>query len=209
MGIAVHIKPKEAWQFFDLNRERLAKMQVAIAENDETEYAVYMTEDKECPLISVWRGEGQKIYEEPAISSKDLEDTLTRIYLKYLLPVVIETPKKVPEKKEPELPDNCDLDPELEAQILQDEIYEREDELQLATEDYLLKLLCCPDYETMSREYGNFVSELLDRVCEILSEEFLISIYRPRWVLHEDTGCEEFVCYPYDNNDAEDDKDRS
>lgn len=196
MGVEVYVRPDDAWQFFEEYKVRLAKEQIAIAENSETEHTVYMTEDKGCPLLSVWRGK-QKLYEEPAVSNSDLKNTAQKIYIKYLLPVVVMEEKSKyitppPDDEEEE------IDPELEMLALQDEIYKREDDLQLATEDYLEKVLCCKDYQNAIKEYGDIAPELLDRICEILAIEFLISVYRPKWVYHEDTGCEEFVDYPYD-----------
>ena len=210
MGLEVYVKPKEAWDFFAENIKRLADEQVAIAENNETDYFVYMTEDKGCPLLSVWRGEHSKMYEEPAVNRHDLEVTLKRIYLKYLTPLVVDSEKKFPINKEPEPPEDV-RDPELELVIMQDEVYKREDDLQLATDDYLLELLCCKSYEQMIKEYGNFVDEFLERVCEILADEFSISVYRPKFEYDEETGIEEFVEFPYElpKEDNEEENDSS
>ena len=197
MGVEVYVRPDDAWKFFEEHKERLIKEQIAIAENSETEHTVYMTEDKGCPLLSVWRGE-YKLYEEPAVSNGDLKNTAQRIYIKYLLPVVVAESNKPKFITPPPDEEEDGPDPELEALAMQDEIYRREDTLQLVTEDYLTELFCCKDYQAAVKEYGDIAAELLDRVCEILASEFLISIYRPKWVYHDDTGCEEFVEFPYD-----------
>ena len=43
MGASIHIQPENIWSFFQKNRKRLSEEMVSIAENDDTEYAVYLT----------------------------------------------------------------------------------------------------------------------------------------------------------------------
>ena len=44
MGVHIHIPADAVWGFFQASRKRLNKEMVLIAENTDTEYAVYLTE---------------------------------------------------------------------------------------------------------------------------------------------------------------------
>lgn len=202
MGVNIHLKPSEVWPFFVANKARLGKEMVAIAENEETEYSVYLTEDKGSPQLSVYK-QNSKQYEEPAISELDCADTAKRIYLKYLFPVVISTPD-YDGNDDDEVPD---LTPDEEIQNCEDTIYEREDELVFAMQDFLAVLLSCKDPTQVSELYGEeIIDELLETFCRLLADEYMISVYRPSWVKESD-GSESFVEYPYLDVDDEDSND--
>lgn len=206
MGVNIHLKPTQVWPFFEENKARLAQEMVAIAENEDTEYSVYLTEENDCPLLSVYK-EDKKLYEEPAVSEKDCETTAKQIYLKYLFPVVINTPQysfdddNSPEEDEDRLEFYSDED---ELQNCEDAIYEREDELVFAMQDFLEVLLNCKNQEQIAELYGeDIVENLLDEFCQFLADEYLISVYRPTWV-DDEHGTENFVEYPYLDVDDED-----
>lgn len=198
MGVKIHLKPTEVWPFFDKNFDRLKKEMVAIAENEETGHSVYLTESNGCPLLSVYREDNQ-LYVEGAVSAKDCEDTAKRMYLKYLFPVVVTDPKPniIPEQEDK---DDEISNEELELQALEDAIYEREDELLLATTDFLEVLLNCNGPEQISAMYGKHIAEdFLESACEMLARDHMISVYRPTWVTDEETGAEEYVEFPYED----------
>jgi len=201
VGVNIHLKPTQVWQFFSDNKDRLKKEMVAIAENEETEHAIYLTEDKDLPLLSVYRGD-DKLNEEGAISAADCEDTAKRLYLKYLFPVVVSAPKYSVEDKPWQEPDDQEL-AELERQDIDDKIYEREDELRLAMSDFLEILLNCKGPEELEAFYGDIIEDLLDGFCQFLADEHLISVYRPTWITDDDTGCEIYTEYPYLEVDEE------
>lgn len=202
MGVNIHLKPTEVWPFFVYNKARLENEMVAIAENVETNHSVYLTEENGCPILSVYK-EDTKLYEEPAVSEKDCEETTKRIYLKYLFPVVINSPKynfcdDNEDEHEPE------LTPDEEIQLCEDTIYERDDELMMATQDFLEVLLNCSSPVEMTEMYGEYiVEEILESICRVLADDHLISVYRPQWVKDEN-GVENFVEFPYLDIDDED-----
>ena len=80
MGVSIHLRPTDVWQFFLNNKTRLGTEMVAIAENDETEHTVYLTEENGCPLLSVYKKD-TKLYEEGAVSETDSESTTKQIYM--------------------------------------------------------------------------------------------------------------------------------
>lgn len=202
MGVNIHLKPTEVWPFFAENKARLENEMVAIAENEETSHSVYLTEENGCPLLSVYKDD-TKLYEEGAVSAADSESTTKQIYLKYLFPVVVHEPKYNFQSDLDE-EDDEELTAEMELQMMEDEIYEREDALMFAMQDFLEVVLNCNTPSQIKELYGeDLVDELLDSFCRLLAEEHLISVYRPTFVTDEETGEESYVEYPYLDVDDE------
>lgn len=202
MGVNIHLKPTEVWPFFAENKARLENEMVAIAENEETSHSVYLTEENGCPLLSVYK-EDTKLYEEGAVSAADSESTTKQIYLKYLFPVVVHEPKYNFQSDLDE-EDDEELTAEMELQMMEDEIYEREDALMFAMQDFLEVVLNCNTPRQIKELYGeDLVDELLDSFCRLLAEEYLISVYRPTFFTDEKTGDESYVEYPYLDVDDE------
>lgn len=202
MGVNIHLKPTEVWPFFAENKARLENEMVAIAENEETSHSVYLTEENGCPLLSVYKDD-TKLYEEGAVSAADSESTTKQIYLKYLFPVIVHEPKYNFQSDLDE-EDDEELTAEMELQMMEDEIYEREDALMFAMQDFLEVVLNCNTPSQIKELYGeDLVDELLDSFCRLLAEEHLISVYRPTFVTDEETGEESYVEYPYLDVDDE------
>jgi len=201
MSVKIHIEPNKTWAFFKDNPDRMKNEMVAIAENEETEYVIYITDD-DCswPLFVVYKGE-QHIYEEDAISVEDCEDVAQRLYTKYLFPITISIDDY---EQDIGVWGDDDAPPE-SLQDMEDTIYEREDALYFATTELLEVLLCCPVGE-IEDQYGNYlVGEVLDKICEYLNTEQCVSVYRPAFITNDD-GEEVFEEYPYgDYLDEEDD----
>lgn len=202
MGVNIHLKPTEVWQFFIKNKGRLENEMVAIAENEEASRFVYLTEENGCPLLSVYK-EDTKLYEEGAVSAADSESTAKQIYLKYLFPVVVHGSVHTFQTDFDEEDD--EITAEMELQMMEDEVYEREDALIFAMQDFLEVVLNCDTPTQIRQLYGKeLVDELLDSFCRLLAEEYLISVYRPTFVTDEETGEESYVEYPYLDVDGED-----
>lgn len=193
MGVNIHIPADEVWSFFHKNKDRLTKEMVAIAENTDTEYAVYLTEDSCCsgyPMFAVCKGDKEPEYEEGAINQSDCTETAKKCYIRYLFPVIINDDRAIPEDND---------DEEMTAQEMQDNAYEREDELRLALCDFLQVVLQeGNDGTDIMDMYGSaFVDEVLDGFLENLSLEHCIPIYRPMFLTDEETGDEVYTEYPY------------
>lgn len=188
VGVDIHIPADEVWSFFQKNRDRCSKEMIAIAENTDTEYAVYLTEDNGYPSFAVCKGVGEPEYEEGAISENDCGDTAKRCYVKYLLPAVA-----------------CDAKDNIACQTAEDAIYEREDELRFALCDFL-EIVLREDGDGLEAMdiYGvEMIDEMLDRILECIATEFCLEVYRPTIITDEDTGCELYVEYPYEDYDKE------
>ena len=141
MGVNIHVPADEVWSFFQKNKDRLEKEMVAIAENDDTDYAVYLTEDYGYPTFFVCKGDAEPEYEEGAISADDCLKTARKCYSQYLFPVSVCSQKSFQEDD-----DNDENEIEDNSQEIQDIMYEREDELRMALCDFLqvVLLVCLP-----------------------------------------------------------------
>lgn len=192
MSVNFYVRPAEVWQFFEGNKNRLAKELVLIAENDKTEYSVYLTEHGGYPLLSVY-DEDVKLYEESATSEAELCRLARELCYRYLFSEHAIPLDYVPAREHPPgSPTVCCTSADLD-----DMIYEREDELRLATADYLMAVLRLDDQEQLDSYNTDLVDRVLDDFCRYLAEKLHISVYRPTWVADKETGCEVSVEYPY------------
>lgn len=196
MGVQIHVPADKVWEFFQENKKRLKEEMVAIAENEDTEYTVYLTDEEGYPLFVVCQGDEDAEYEEAAYHAEDCETTATRFYYTYLFPVVIDSEKSYPKDYDPE-----DDDDYMTPQEMNDNIYQREDELRLALCDFLQVVLQekgdSPDIE---EEYGSaMIDEILDYFLEYLGFDCCLPVYRPMFITDEDSGCELYTEFPYDS----------
>lgn len=192
MGIDVHVPADEVWSFFQKNIDRLSEEMVAIAENTDTEYAVYLTEDYGHPTFFVCKGDLPPEYEEGAINPKDCEQTVKKCYAQYLFPVQVKTPNSYPFQEDDE--ESTSL------QATHDLVYEREDELRLALCDFLqVVLMDLEEGADIESYYGpGVIDEILDYFLEYLGFEQKLPVYRPMFITDDETGKEVYTEYPYD-----------
>lgn len=188
-NVKIYVKPEDVWYFYLNNIQKLKEVQAKIAENTETAYTIFLTEDAGFATITVYRYENQ-IDEDFLVNKIDCESVVKATYNKYLYPVTVSADKAENDKKNGE-EDNTPDDP----MAPDDEIYQREDELHMAALDFMEVVLGC-DREELEGEYHDVVNDIVDYVCERLADEHMISIYRPMWVQEED-GSESYVEYPY------------
>lgn len=192
MGVKVHIPADEVWSFFQKNKDRCSGEMIAIAENTDTEYVVYLTEEDGYPLFSVCKGDDEPEYEEGAISVQDCTDTAKHCYMRYLLPVVVGNDETA----------ILEEDEELARQDIEDIMYEREDELRLALCEFLQVVLQeGKDGVDVMDIYGTaMVDEALDDILEYIATELRLDVYRPTIITDAESGCEIYTEYPYDPN---------
>lgn len=208
MGVIIHIEPEDIWQFFQKNKKRLKKEMVLIAENEETEYALYLTEEDNLPLFSVCKGDGEPEYEEGAVNEKDCADTAKQCCAKYLMPVTVRSARRYGGVLE----DDDEGDTPLSTRQEQEETIEnREWELLFAMGDFLMTATkddTCSDGSDYVDTYGAVVvQDILDTLLPMLAEEYGLAVYRPTMMDDGETGEEVFVEYPYnDPADFEDEE---
>ena len=196
MGVKIHIPADQVWTFFYKNKKRFAEELVEIAANEETKYAVYLTEDDGYPMFSVCYGDDEPEYEEGAITQNDCTETAKRVFAKYLFPVTV-TDGRMLTKADPMEPED---DEEYSEQYKLDEIYERDDELLLALCDFLQVVL---EEGTEGAElfdtYGeDTINDILDHFLEYLADEhYFTMIRRPSFITDPETDEEYYTEYPY------------
>lgn len=189
MGVIIHIEPEEIWQFFQKNKKRLKKEMVLIAENEETEYALYLSEDEGLPLFSVCKGDDEPEYEEGAVNEKDCADTAKQCCVKYLMPVTVRSKKKY----------GTDSSAKSEEEYT---IESREWELLFAMAEFIRTATnddSCADGSDYIDTYGaDEVMEILDDTLTALADRGM-PVYRPMMVDDDMTGEELYVEYPYND----------
>ena len=197
--VNIEVPAGEVWSFFHRNIERLKTETVVIAENTETEYAVYLTEKNGMPYLSACKGDKPFEYSEGCVSPTDCESTAKKMYVNYLFPIQV--------KDESAVTDNGELEEDypLTRQDMEDAIYERDDELELALGDFLDVVL---DYNSKVDPLSHFGREtffaILEDFLTILAEDYGELIYRPSIITDEETHDEVYCEYPY-NTEIEDD----
>lgn len=209
-GVNIYVPANELWGFYEQNKKRCQDEMVLVAENTNTNYAVYMTDDDGTLMFSVCRGEDAPEYEEYVMDSDDCEVSAKKLFLRYLVPFTVVDGKAVISGDSTDDPDEDDAS--LSRQDMEDEIYRRDDELDIAIKEFLAVVLEEKDGESVALEHGEgFVSEVLHHILEYLTNEHCIQIYRPMFFSDDDTGCEVYSEFPYEeytfSNDGKSDED--
>lgn len=194
--VKIHLSAYDVWQFFESNIERLGKEMVCIAENVNTGYSVYLEEKSGIPFFKVFRDEEFE-YGEAATCALECREIATKVYRKYLFPVTVMSDYGDDLPAEP-----APLDEEDQIEMLDDIIYERDDELHLAAMDFMSTLLNVTPDEVEQLTYEGFCDDFIRKIGKMLAEEESISIYHPTWTPDE-TGVQFFNEYPYLDIDDE------
>lgn len=196
-NVQVFVPANELWGFYTQNKKRCQEEMVLIAENTETGYAVYMTDDDGTLMFSVCKGDKEPEYEEYVMDDGDCEKTAKKLFMRYLIPFTVIDGKAVVSGGAVEDADDAELS--LSRQDMEDEIYEREDALDFAIKDFLAVVLQEPDGETVSVEFGEaFIQEVLHHILEYLTNDHCIKIFRPMFFTDDDTGSEIYSQFPYE-----------
>lgn len=202
MAFEIGLKPNQVWDFYNKNLPRLYDEMVSIARNDQTGYEIFLTEDVGVPMISVYKDD-KMVYEEGTVSASDTERTVREIYQKYLLPMVVVVSKdKTPKEEMPVEEDGEEpSDDEMTRMDQEDQIYEREDAIYLAFQDFL-QVLAEDDYSIQDTFPDDAeVNEIIDHILEFLAIDHGLRIRRPMFIVDTDTGVEDFSEYPYEDYD--------
>ena len=162
----IYITPNEVWKYFYDNKARLKDELDMIAESDNEELGIYVTEDSNFPCIVLEsQSDSKPLYKDNTISKDDCE----KVVLKYMskieklskdLDVVRETSKEVDE-----------TDVEM--------VEEREFELNEALMDFLKIATDCEDLEEDFSVDKDFLVPLMDEI-EGICFEYGFPFYRPR-----------------------------
>lgn len=205
-NVKIYVPVAELWSFYLQNIGRCRKEMVLIAENTDTEYAVYMTDDDGTLMFSVCKGDDQPEYEEYALNDDDCVSTAKKMMLRYLIPVSFVDGRVVMPDNLPEGLEDEDDELGLTRQDMEDEMYEREDELDLAIKDFLATVLQEPDTDRLIANYQqDFIDEVLDDFLRILAKDYCCEIFRPMFIEDAETKCEIYTQFPYEGESEDGD----
>lgn len=186
MSEKVYLRPEDVWVFFCKNKSRLEREMIEVASSACKEYTVYLTMDESLhPRFFVYEygNDEDPIHEEWCVNETDAENTALRLYREYVFLDLVSSSSN---------------EEDSEHESVDDEIYQREDELKLAMLDFLSCVLQEKNGDKIITEYGEaFVSEVLDHVLEYISYDHCIPIFRPMFVEDPETGDEVFEEFPY------------
>lgn len=230
-GVKIAYQPKEVWDFYNRNQEALEDTQGLIAENADTNYEVYVTDDYGFPAIMVYRGDELE-YEECVLNEQDCVQTVTQIYMKYLFPVEVVSgldlkSSAIADGVDANL-DNGELDEclgddsltedewhayakDMEAQSAeeseQDDIdIAKEDEIYLREDELLYGLYDFLDI-VLDGKTQYFFDSVYDEEFNKILDEILLTIachglsVRRPTLVESDDGAEAYIEYPYEEAD--------
>lgn len=192
MSAIINVKPGEVWMFYQRNASQLTEQMVSIAENEDTGTTVYLTEDSGMPHLVVADNNEKTIHEEHLVSQADAEHSAKKIFEKYIVPI--------------DSTEEDDEDEEITRSDMEDAIYEREDEILMAFEDFL-EVLMEEDRDVLYDGYHDKqFDELLNKVVRLIATESCVRVRRPMFLIDEVTGLEVYAEYPYEEYDFDDDE---
>lgn len=212
--VKLYLSTSKVWDHFFQNLDRLQDNEDCIAENKDTNMALYITANTVFPQLVLYCGDRPVLYR--LVHQKE-ECSQWAVYMitKFIADVPVEgKPAKTAEDKphiielpmsrsagdEPIDVPNADIEPDEddEEQKILDTIYEREDELTQAMGDLLAVVLCEEDCNAVKEMYGEqLINEAVDDFLQYLAETHNVSIYRPTLDIDLETGEEILKEFPY------------
>lgn len=199
-NLKVYMPVDELWGFYAGNQKRCAAEMILIAENTSTKYAIYMTDEDGQLMFSVCKGDKKPEYEEFAINDDDCAETAKKLFLRYLVPFSVTDGQVSISEEFPNEAEDDDACPS--RQDIEDEMYEREDELDIALKEFLVAVLQVEDSDAvLAMCEQECIGEILNHFLEYLSNEQGLEVFRPMFILDEETGCEVYSQFPYEEYD--------
>lgn len=196
-GVNIYLQPEEVWEFYHKEKKRVEDELVIIAENIHTGYEVMITDDSGTLFVYVNRKNVTE-HRDALVSPIDCKHTVRDIYIKYLFPVYVNSTKKK-DAEDYIIPDEAEeyyesLEDDESIVDIEDQIYEREDELLMAFKDFLEVVV--GDYETVFEgDDDEQFKDMFEGIIETIALDYGYNIYRPMFI--DVDGVEEFVEYPY------------
>lgn len=194
-GIRVYAPQESLGEIFrDIAKEKdLLGFIMTLAENTNTGFSICAANENNTPYI-IARYKGADVERFAAEGSEMFSKCAVALYKKYI------DPAPAGEEKEEKTEDEEEQEAEVEDsfEYIEDEIYQREDELSLALGDFLEVALCSEEPIIDDDVFG----EILEDILMLLAKRYGISVYRPAFV--EDSNGSSVVEYPYDEFLGED-----
>lgn len=195
----IFVTPEEMWSYFQEKKDVLQSgNMIGIASNELAGIEVFLECDNGHPLFSVYIDDEFE-YSEMAMDEVDCRYTVGRIYDDYIRNYIRnyigkELDEIVEDVEEEEIPAST--------ATIEDEIYERDVELDDALIDFLNVVLEKSTYSFLSFS-DDELQDMKDHFLEYIARKYDIDIYRPMY-LEGENGTEEFFEYPYGEISYED-----
>ena len=209
MSAKIHLATTQIWNYFWRNYKYFDDNEALIANNSDNGMSLYVTASGYYPQLIVYNADGKPLVWRVVRQAEECNLAAVFLVSHFIVGNVdkdeqttdAETPAKV---EEPQVDEEED-----EEQKILDKIYEREDELELAMNDLLVKVFCEDSREIIEEAYGKgIVKDVLDDFLQYLYDVHGISVYRPTLITDDKTGEEVLAEFPYGWDDAEDDADK-
>ena len=186
-GVQVSLWPKDIWEWAQRPeiKKRLKSEIVSIAESSLTGCEICVSVESNLVTLFVYRGE-EKVYSEAVVSSLDCMNTAQKLFNRYL-----------PEHTK----DDGDDDPDIDRIDLELEIDDREDYLRFSFLDFLSAACDCDMSAAYDAGYKDDIDDAFVDILSRLATEHGFGIYRPMFIVEDDTGDEIYTEYPYEDYD--------
>lgn len=192
----IYVTPEDIWDYYEDNKKDLEKCMHKIAENKEFGVIVYLTDDYGFPGIIV-EADDKTVYTDFVATPKDCADVVSEVYENFLSYKAVQTLANIDIVHD-------DDEPEVTLPDLEDEIEERELEIEDALWAFLDDVLG-----------GDATLEIMtgDEMFEDIKEHFLeylarvhgLPVRRPMF-LTDENGEDFFEEYPYEHMIFDDEK---
>lgn len=180
------LDPSEVWDFYLAHEAEYMDLMHEIASNDEFGITVYLTSDYGMAQIIV-EADGNEVFSEYMADKDDCTEVVTKVFDEYLYDYANSSADKAIDG---------DKMSYVAASSQDDDIDERETELQNAVFD-LLQTMVSSFLRWNDSGVPEMVADCVDHFTEYVARKYKRVIYRPMYLLDEDTGEKFFTEYPY------------
>jgi len=182
-GVQVSLWPKDIWEWTQRPdvKKRLKSEIVSIAESGLTGYEICVSVESNLVTLYVYDGD-KRVYNEAVVSTGDCQRTAQKLFDKYL-------------------PKEDDDDEDMDRLDKEAEIEDREDYLHYAFIDFLSAVCDCDMSSAYDAGYSSDLDDVFEEILLKLATEHDIPVYRPMFIVEEETGNEVYTEYPYEDYD--------
>lgn len=195
----IFVTPEEMWSYFQEKKNVLMSgNMIGVARNETAGIEVFIEYNNGHPLFSVYIDDEFE-YSEMAMDEVDCRYTVGRIYDDYIHNYIR---NYIGRELDEIIMDDEKEDYPVSTMAIEDEIYERDLELDDAIADFLEVVLRNSTYSYLSFA-DDELQDMKDHFLEYLARKYDVDIYRPMF-LEGENGTEEFFEYPYGEISYED-----
>ena len=185
----ISLQPGAIWKYSREHREQLEESLVSIASSTDGSCEIFLTIEDDSTMIDVFRGEDM-VYQEAIVSDEDAVATVRKIYAQFLPDVSYSGGYQ---------------GTGYTRQELEDDMYDREEELCSAMEDFL-NVAVEGFFDAYFGKDADVTQEIVDLVCKHLADEYGVSVRYPRFD-YDKAGNETYVEFPYEDQEEEKEND--